>query len=97
MFSETLKDIDRSILKELGIDAFINGKKGSVILDLDVQRVNSYGESIRNSYEISVSNEHHQLSIGDEVYCDNKRFEIVDIVEGDESITTGAANIVPRR
>ena len=63
-----------------------------VILDRDVIRENSYGESIRNHFEITVLNKQvAKLSKGDRIDILADTYEISDIVVSDSNITIGAA------
>lgn len=62
-------------------------------LDHDVERVNSYGESIRNLHEITVMNSQvGNLKKGDTVEFDGEVYTIIDIVVSDANVTIGEAN-----
>lgn len=67
------------------------------ILDRDVIRQDSFGESIRNNFEITVRN--HQvgkLSKNDTIDFAADRYEIVEIILSDSNNTVGVASYVPR-
>lgn len=85
--------MDDAIFNEFGVKGVLNDSVViDVILDRDVIREDNYGESIRNSFEITVNNkEVAKLSKGDRIDILADSYEISAIVSGDYSITTGAA------
>lgn len=86
-------EMDGDIFNEFGVKGVFNSSIViDVILDRDVIREDNYGESIRNSFEITVKNvEVGKLSKGNTVDIAADSYEIVDIVVSDSNISIGAA------
>lgn len=92
-FDSFARDMDLALFDSFGEQAVFNDRNAiHVILDRDVVRENTYGESVVNSFEITVQNkEVAKLSKGDRIDILADSYEISAIVAGDYSITTGAA------
>lgn len=93
MFTELAREMDGVLFDEFGQKAVYNDAViVDVILDFDVMRFNSVGESIRNHYEFTVANNVvGTLSHGDTFDIGHDRYRITEIVVSDDSVSIGAA------
>ena len=88
------EEADPALFSAFSVKALYNDSTVvDAILDHDVERLNSYGESIRNLHEITVMNKQvGRLKKGDTVEFSGLVYTITDIVTSDANITIGEAN-----
>lgn len=93
MFTDLVREMDGVMFDEFGQKVVYNDAViVEAILEFDVMRYNSMGESVRNHYEFTVSNrEVGTMKVGDIVEVGRERYRISEIVLSDESVTVGAA------
>ncbi len=92
-FNEAINGMDVALFDDFGEDATKNASLACrVVVEQDVNRFNDFGEAVFNSFEISTLNAQSELQEGDEFALEGGRvFKITNIINGDESITTGVA------
>lgn len=95
MFDDLIADMDAAVQSTFAKQGVLNDKYVvDVVIDQDVLRVNDFGESIRNGYEISFFNDQVTgLVKGNTVDIQNDRYTLTVPIQGDTSITVWAANV----
>ena len=100
MFDDLIAEMDAVIEETFSIQGVLNDKYTvNVVIDKDVYRSNNYGESIRNSYEITFFDVESSLITSEstiDIYNTRNldgRYTLTVPVEGDSSKTVWAANV----
>lgn len=85
---------DPALFDAFGQKAIYNNRTVvDATLDQDVERVNSYGESIRSLYEVTVMNAQvGNLKKGDSLEFNGEIYKIVDIIVSNANVTIGEAS-----
>lgn len=94
MFNDLIASMDAAIQDTFAVQGILNNRHlVDVVIDHDVIRLNDFGESIRNSYEITFFKpQNYELVKGDVVEAEGKIYTLTAPVQGDSGVTIWAAN-----